>query len=176
LLEYGGSYAGAYLLRRGLFMPWELDQVLSPDTVREGLRRLKPIRMIEAKLEPCPKRPFARVATLEASLYMRNQLLRDTDWASLAQGLEVRVPLVDHVLLNRLAQLTSLKKASKELMATSPRISLPAGITSRAKTGFTMPIAAWIQQQGRPPANIPTLANGPWGRRWACGVTAAITN
>ena len=24
LLEYGGSYAGAYLLRRGLFMPWEL--------------------------------------------------------------------------------------------------------------------------------------------------------
>ena len=25
LLKYGGTYAGAYLLRRGLFMPWELE-------------------------------------------------------------------------------------------------------------------------------------------------------
>ena len=36
---------------------------------------------------------------LESSLYMRNQLLRDTDWASMAHSLEVRVPLVDVELL-----------------------------------------------------------------------------
>jgi asparagine synthase (glutamine-hydrolysing) len=181
LLEYGGSFAGAYLLRRGLFMPWELDQVLSPHTVREGLRRLKPIRMIEAMLQPGPREPFACVAALEASLYMRNQLLRDTDWASMAHGLEVRVPLVDHVLLSRLAQLPSrsLARAGKGLMAASPRTTLPAIITSRAKSGFTMPIAAWTQRQGRtnPSANIPTLGtpSEPWARRWACGVAAGMT-
>jgi asparagine synthase (glutamine-hydrolysing) len=35
LLEYGGSLGGAYLLRRGLFMPWELP-VLHPDIARQG--------------------------------------------------------------------------------------------------------------------------------------------
>src|SRR5437667_10374623 len=36
LFEYGGSYAGAYLLRRGLFMPWELPEVRDCDLAREG--------------------------------------------------------------------------------------------------------------------------------------------
>src|SRR5882724_626586 len=40
LLKYGGSYAGAYFLRRGLFMPWELGSALGADVIRPGLRRL----------------------------------------------------------------------------------------------------------------------------------------
>ena len=101
LVEFGGSYPGAYLLRRGIFMPWELPEVLGPDLAREGLERLDPINHIACTLAPDPVQPFARVATLESSLYMRNQLLRDTDWASMAHSLEVRVPLVDAVLLSR---------------------------------------------------------------------------
>ena len=42
-----------------------------------------------------PQSALAKVAALETSLYMRNQLLRDADWAGMAHGLEVRVPLVD---------------------------------------------------------------------------------
>ena len=42
---------------------------------------------------------------MEAALYMRNQLLRDTDWASMAHSLEVRTPLVDAVLLQHVAAL-----------------------------------------------------------------------
>ena len=101
LLKYGGSYAGAYFLRRGLFMPWEVHSVIDPDTARLGLRRLKPIRHIEDVLKPKPSTDFGKIAVLESSLYMRNQLLRDTDWASMAHSLEVRVPLVDIKLLGR---------------------------------------------------------------------------
>ena len=36
MLEYGGDYAGAYLLRRGLFLPFELSAVLGADVAREG--------------------------------------------------------------------------------------------------------------------------------------------
>src|SRR5207237_2251982 len=43
LVEFGGTYAGAYLLRRGLFMPWELPEVLGADLARDGLKRLDPI-------------------------------------------------------------------------------------------------------------------------------------
>src|SRR5206468_2963380 len=54
LITYGGTYAGAYLLRRGLFMPWELGQVMAPDMVAEGLRRLRPLEHIAAALTPMP--------------------------------------------------------------------------------------------------------------------------
>ena len=110
LLKYGGDYPGAYLLRRGLLMPWELEAVLGKDTIRLGLRRLKPIRHIEALLTPRPSTRFGKVAVLESALYMRNQLLRDTDWASMAHSLEVRVPLVDVELLRRLAPALTQRK------------------------------------------------------------------
>ena len=50
LLEYADSWAGAYLLRRGLFLPHELNEVMERDFAREGLRRLKPLRRLAAIL------------------------------------------------------------------------------------------------------------------------------
>ncbi|MEC9367964.1 MAG: asparagine synthase (glutamine-hydrolyzing), partial [Pseudomonadota bacterium] len=55
LLKYGGSYAGGYLLRRGLFMPWELETVMDPAMAREGLRRLAPLALIRQALDPMPQ-------------------------------------------------------------------------------------------------------------------------
>ena len=58
-------------------------------------------------LKPQPRTSFGKVAVLESSLYMRNQLLRDTDWASMAHSLEVRVPLVDVKLLEPFGTITA---------------------------------------------------------------------
>jgi hypothetical protein len=44
-------------------------------------------------------RDFDRVAALETALYMRNQLLRDADWAGMSHGVEIRVPYVDPFFL-----------------------------------------------------------------------------
>ena len=52
LLGYGGDYAGAYLLRRGLFMPWELEAVLGKEIVGAGMRRFNPILYIGGVLSP----------------------------------------------------------------------------------------------------------------------------
>ena len=52
LLDYAQSWAGVYLLRRGLFLPHELGQVMDPDLAREGLRRLKPLRRLTATSRP----------------------------------------------------------------------------------------------------------------------------
>ncbi len=46
--------------------------------------------------------PHLKIVALEMDWYMRNQILRDSDWASMAHGLEVRVPFVDICLLQRL--------------------------------------------------------------------------
>ncbi|MDC0434304.1 asparagine synthase (glutamine-hydrolyzing) [bacterium] len=173
LLKYGGNYAGAWLLRRGLFMPWELSTVMDPDMAKAGLSRLKPLRHINNSITPRPRSAFARVASLESALYMRNQLLRDTDWASMAHGLEVRVPLVDTELFQRLAPLLinqGRMGSAKSWLANSPEQTLPQAITNRAKTGFSTPIVNWQQQTESNHAwqRLPALStkNCPWARRW----------
>jgi asparagine synthase (glutamine-hydrolysing) len=149
LLEYGGSIEGAYLLRRGLFMPWELPQLMGRDMALEGLRRLQPLQSLSNQLEPRLRSGFAKLAILESATYMRNQLLRDTDWASMAHSLEVRVPLVDRTLLEACAPHTlgfsRSATSCKALLALSPKLPLPQAVIVRAKTGFTTPIGRWLR-------------------------------
>ena len=173
LVEYAGSYSGAYFLRRGLFMPWELPAVLGPDLAREGLRQLDPIDHINCTLAPDPGQPFARVATLKSSLYMRNQLLRDTDWASMAHSLEVRVPLVDVELLRSIAPILCSQhgKTSKELLVANLPTALAHQQRGRKKTGFLTPIDAWIRRDLasiKPTFKAPLSSDSHWSRRWAC--------
>jgi asparagine synthase (glutamine-hydrolysing) len=104
---------------------------------------------------------------------MRNQLLRDTDWASMAHSLEVRVPLVDSHLLRALAPALVSHPApgGKMLLAHSPSSSLPAAVAGRRKTGFTVPLGRWIETGSGLDGwrKIPALL-GPgihWARRWA---------
>jgi asparagine synthase (glutamine-hydrolysing) len=178
LLKYGGSYAGAYLLRRGLFMPWELETVMGADTARLGLRRLDPLKHIETRLRPRPMTSFGKVAALESALYMRNQLLRDTDWASMAHSLEVRVPLVDAKLLSDVVPVTTKNGSlSKRMLGNSPRVPLPRKVLERPKTGFGTPIQAWLKQDTRIQRwrRVPAFAvdKYPWARRWAFEMVAA---
>ncbi len=107
---------------------------------------------------------------------MRNQLLRDTDWASMAHSLEVRPPLVDSVLLEQLAAVLIARPGlqGKQLMAQSPRQPLPGESTGRAKSGFTTPVENWIQSANllRGWEKTPDLARAGrhWARRWAYNV------
>jgi asparagine synthase (glutamine-hydrolysing) len=182
MLELGGSYEGAYLLRRGLFMPWELGQVLATDVVAAGLRRLSPLRLIAKALEPCPRAPHARVAVLETSLYMRNQLLRDADWASMAHSLEVRTPLVDGPLLSRFAHHAGRPPvaAGKQLLGEIPHRPLPAGIMRRPKSGFAVPIEIWMRSAGRGSSGTTAgrrrarMKPPQWARDWSLSVTRAL--
>jgi len=149
MLELGGSWAGLYQLKRGLFMPWELSQLLPQEMIRDGLERLQTQSRIEAL--NADVHPLQRVALLESGWYMRHQLLRDSDWASMAHGLEVRVPLVDVALFKALApRLASLAPgAGKRLLAHAPNLALPDAIVNRPKTGFQTPVGGWIERSER---------------------------
>jgi len=147
-LQYCTSYEGAYLMKRGLFLPEELASVIGTDTAREGLERLKMLDRIREAITPDPGTPFARVAAMESSLLLRNQLLRDIDWASMAHSLEVRVPLVDAFLLRKIAPAV-LPMNGKELLTRAPRKPLPDAVLTRKKTGFTIPNVAWLDDRRR---------------------------
>jgi asparagine synthase (glutamine-hydrolysing) len=148
LLEYGGTYAGAYLLRRGLFMPWELTDVLDADLAREGWRELEPMAAIERDISQL-RSPRSMVSCLESCWYMRNQLLRDADWAGMAHSLEIRVPLVDIDLLRSTRYWAANDSlASKETLGTTPSQPLPSAVLSRPKTGFGVPVREWLSSHG----------------------------
>src|SRR5437773_1934390 len=146
IVRYGASWAGAYLVKRGRFLAAELPSVLGEEVAREGLQRLDVLGIIEQAVTPDPGNAYARVAALESSLYLRNQLLRDMDWASMAHSLEVRVPLVDAHLLRKLAPaLVTRKERGKQLLAATARPPLPSEVRNRRKTGFTLPIKEMLR-------------------------------
>lgn len=157
LIEYGGSYPGAYLLRRGLYMPWELPTVMDPDMAAQGLRELHPLLSMEEMLRPFeymhgPQASRLRVTALEMSMYLRQQLLRDADWAGMAHSVEIRTPFVDFKLLHDLAPLLAgPNPPGKQQMAASPAHALPREVLARPKTGFSVPVREWLMNGGAAP-------------------------
>ena len=89
----------------------------------------------------------ADVARLETRVYLGSQLLRDLDVMSMAHGLEVRVPFVDHVLLDAvwpdLGAHPSLMRNKRLLHETLAR-PLPRAAVDRPKQTFTLPFASWM--------------------------------
>jgi asparagine synthase (glutamine-hydrolysing) len=167
------------LLRRGLFLPFELTDMLDPEIVEHGMQRLQPLHRIAATIEPNPGSDFARVSALEISNYMRNQLLRDADWAAMAHSVEVRTPLVDIALLRRLAPLSHRLKAGegKAALAQAPAAPLPDEIANRAKTGFFVPMGTWMAPRERAASarpHEPIAHKGLIARRWSQTVLAAF--
>ena len=100
IAEFMGSLEGVYYLKRCLFLPQELPLLMGEERAREGLERLggPPPGMAKANAV----NDAAGVCLLDSTLYLRNQLLRDSDWASMAHSLELRTPLVDAALLDAL--------------------------------------------------------------------------
>ncbi|MCB1009305.1 MAG: asparagine synthase (glutamine-hydrolyzing) [Acidobacteria bacterium] len=167
LMTYGASPAGAYYLRRGLFLPEELAGILGADQAREALTHLQPVTQAETALtaptpfsgslclgeasgpglgsDPAPT-AWHQVQRLEVALYLRNQLLRDSDWAAMASSLELRVPMVDPILWAQVAR-HGHEPARSQGKAAVVRVAapnLPAELWNRPKSGFTVPVAEWM--------------------------------
>jgi asparagine synthase (glutamine-hydrolysing) len=80
--------------------------------------------------------------------YLVNTLLRDMDATSMAHSLEVRVPLVDRVLLTLAFRAPGWQKVvwgnTKMPLRTLVGRRLPTELLHRPKQGFTFPLADWL--------------------------------
>ena len=120
---------------------------MNADMARAGLAELQPVTRLEGLVADidAPKR---KVAMLETTQYMRNQLLRDSDWAGMAHSLEIRVPLVDRVVFETLApHVLRPGGPTKQKMAETPKTPLPDSIINRPKTGFAIPVDRWMEDR-----------------------------
>ncbi|MBC8285054.1 MAG: asparagine synthase (glutamine-hydrolyzing) [Nitrospinae bacterium] len=92
---------------------------------------------------------FNLISYLETTHYLQNMLLRDTDMMSMAHPLEVRVPFMDHKLVEHMfrmpANLKKLSPTPKNLLVDSMKPALPDSIVHRKKMGFTLPFEPWMR-------------------------------
>ena len=116
--------------------------------------------------------PIAQLSRLEIRGYMRNTLLRDSDAVTMHQGLELRVPFLDHPLADLLLRLPSAYKiragCNKPLLIDAIADDLPVEILSSPKRGFELPFASWLEKMQAPPLDSSVL-----GALWPSRVRSA---
>ena len=171
LLEYGSTFGSAYLLKRGLYMPWELPELLEENVISDGLKSLNTIPCLNRTVSGLKSKQL-KVSSLEVNWYMRNQLLRDSDWAGMAHSLEIRVPMVDSHLIRHVTQLhlSDSINQGKESLADTTQMPLPKTVTDRPKTGFSIPVSRWTQQEVKTDTvqkDMTLTKNTSWARKWA---------
>lgn len=94
-----------------------------------------------------------KVTRLELKGYMAHMLLRDTDAMSMAHSLEVRVPLIDHQLVEFAVGLPAESKMRggrpKAILADALADVLPPAVLARRKQGFEIPLGSWLRNELR---------------------------
>jgi asparagine synthase (glutamine-hydrolysing) len=92
---------------------------------------------------------FARISWAELTGYMRRMLLRDSDQMSMAVSLELRVPFLDHELVEYSLGLPVAEKkrygGTKGLLVEACRDLLPPAVYQRPKAGFVLPMQKWME-------------------------------
>ena len=146
-----GSLVEAYRVQRGFFLPDEVAALAGP-ALREGSRWHDAVAEVQdverTLLSPVSvEAPPSAVARLETRLYLGSQLLRDLDVMSMAHGLEVRVPFVDHDLVERVWPELAFHPdlmIGKRLLAGTLERPLPDAVVRHPKQGFTLPVGRWM--------------------------------
>ncbi|MSP14588.1 MAG: asparagine synthase (glutamine-hydrolyzing) [Chloroflexi bacterium] len=156
------SPATAYLARRGLFAPAEVQALVTPDLWQAAARVFDPLCHVTSLAGGAapggfawpPRsdrtRAFSWISRAELRTYTQHQLLRDTDVMSMAHSLEVRVPLLDHRLVEMVLRLPAAFKLAgagpKPLLVHALGDLLPPLIRQRRdKQGFTLPFDLWLK-------------------------------
>ncbi|MCG8576082.1 MAG: asparagine synthase (glutamine-hydrolyzing) [Flavobacteriales bacterium] len=108
--------------------------------------------LVGYKTEGWNLQPLARISVAEMSTYMQNVLLRDADQMSMANGLELRVPFLDHELVSYVLGVSDkIKKpiTPKKLLVDSCKDLIPESIYNREKMGFVLPYEKWMKEELR---------------------------
>ncbi len=139
------SDLGYYLALRGYFAPQQIAAILNI-----------PVKEVWAKISQfeytiiSEKNTDLFTANLEQDLYMKNQLLRDTDAMSMQHGIEIRIPFLDTEFLTCVNSTNNKirfdKKLVKGLLIKSYQDLLPEEIWNRKKMGFSFPLQKWLKQ------------------------------
>jgi len=135
------------LLLGGLTHPEQAD-LLSP-AVGAALRSFDPFQELRRVPEGLKGDPVARMIVQHCAYYLAGQTLVAMDRASMAAGLEVRAPFLDHAMVELAGRIPSRHKicgwTTKLVLKRALQGRLPDTVIHRRKQGLGVPIATWLQ-------------------------------
>jgi len=167
LIRGNGRVVHPYFLSRTLFTPKTRAELMPSASDETGRRADEPLHESLRQTEGLDA--VNRVSYLESRCYMLNTLLRDSDVMSMAHGLELRVPLIDHKLAQQVMALPGAWKLEgstpKALLVAALKGILPDTILRRPKRGFTLPFDLWMRDRLRSDveSSLKRVADGPLG-------------
>jgi asparagine synthase (glutamine-hydrolysing) len=139
--------AHPYFLSRQVLGPRQVEGLLDPD-VDPGA--WMPARFDQLESETSAYDSINRASAFELQTYMLSTLLRDSDQMSMAHALEVRVPLIDHELVEFMFTLPGACKVDrahpKPLLTKTLQNDLPYECVYRPKRGFELPFSSWLRE------------------------------
>jgi asparagine synthase (glutamine-hydrolysing) len=144
------SAAERYLFFVAAFTSRDKEQLVGP-ALREHARRRRTVARFERLMAASDAGGdvLNRLLDLDTQTYLPDDILTKVDVASMAHALEVRAPLVDHVLLERMAQLPGAMKMGslrgKRLLRLAMADLLPPPVIRRFKKGFNVPVDRWFR-------------------------------
>ena len=147
------DFPHAYYFTRLLFTPSRVRRLLAPyfESKEYSGDHNNPwrARMGETARQAAKLDSFTGVSCFELQSYMVNTLLRDTDSASMASSLEVRVPFLDHRLVEFVGRLPKSAKYNrdvpKSLLVEALSDLLPDEVVGQSKRTFTLPWEVWLR-------------------------------
>ncbi len=147
------DFPHAYYFTRLLFTPARVHRLLAPYFENHVKNENQPApwrqRIQETTRQAKRLDSFNSVSCFELQSYMVNTLLRDTDAVSMANSLEVRVPFLDHRLVEFVGRLPkkfkSMDGVPKALLVEALSDVLPDNVVGQAKRTFTLPWNLWLR-------------------------------
>jgi asparagine synthase (glutamine-hydrolysing) len=151
---------GAYAAVRTVMGPATLAGLLHPDVLAQVTEEdLDPVSYLAD--ETLPVDVDGALSRLELGHYLRSTLLKDSNQLSLANGLELRVPMMDWQLVDAVMRVPGRLRAAgvgkKPLLTRAMRDWMPPGVEQRPKVGFVLPLQGWLRQSGM----LETRGRGP---------------
>ncbi|MEP6913744.1 MAG: asparagine synthase C-terminal domain-containing protein, partial [bacterium] len=142
------AFPHPYFFGRALFTPPQVGKLMRGPQIA-GRDHLWWNWLAEGVEQSSKLDGFTAVSCMEARSYLVSTLLRDTDSMSMAHSLEVRVPFLDHTLVEYVIQLSEATKrrkgTPKALLVSALEDLLPKEVVKQEKRGFTFPWASWLR-------------------------------
>lgn len=146
LLATRGNLLAQYQLLYALVLPTLYDELLA--SAAPPPLGLPASLAADLAAESAGRSAIDAVGVLEQRVFLGERLLRDTDMASMAVALEVRLPLVDAMVadvVNRLpAGVRFPPVGRKALLRRAALAGLDPALFDRPKQGFELPLGAWL--------------------------------
>lgn len=144
ILNYSNNIRDSYILQRCVHVPEQIYALLPHKFVSEGIDEFNSIYIDSNELNNINQQNF-KITYLEINNYLKNQLLRDSDWAGMANSVEIRVPFIDYDFIEfSLRFLNSTNNFSKDLLLSTIDSDSRKYFNINKKLGFEIPIKSWI--------------------------------